>query len=91
MKKLLFAAIAVCAVSVGWAPSALAEEATVKAAAVDFQACSFQSGKSMKDLDKVSAKFRQYANKNDFAYSAWTLTPQYHNGVGFDVGWLVIF
>jgi hypothetical protein len=95
MKNLLLAVIAICAVSVSWAPTALAAEAKVKAAqakvkaaAVDFRACNFQSGKSMEDLDKVSAKFRQYANKNDFAYSAWTLTPQYHNGVGFDVGWL---
>jgi hypothetical protein len=95
MKKLILGVIAVCVVSVSGAPSVLAAEAKaktaqakVKAAAVDFQACNFQSGKSMKDLDKVSAKFRQYANKNDFAYSAWTLTPQYHNGAGFDVGWL---
>ncbi|RLA59838.1 MAG: hypothetical protein DRR04_07365 [Gammaproteobacteria bacterium] len=88
MKKLLLGGIAVCAVSVGWGSSALAAEATVKATAVDFRACNFQSGKTMKDLDKVSAKFKQYANKNDFAYSAWTLTPQYHNGAEFDVGWL---
>ncbi len=88
MKNLPLAVIAICAVSVSWAPTALAAEAKVKAAAVDFQACNFQSGKSMKDLDKVSAKFRQYANENDFAYSAWTLTPQYHSGAGFDVGWL---
>ena len=59
-----------------------------RAAPVDFQACNFRSGKDMSDLDKVSAKFREYANKNDFGYSAWTLTPQYHSGAGFDVGWL---
>jgi hypothetical protein len=76
MERLLIAVIAVCALSISWAPSPLAADGKVKAAAVDFQACNFRSGKSMKDLDKVSAKFRQYANKNDFAYSAWTLTPQ---------------
>jgi hypothetical protein len=88
MNKLVTAVIAVYGVSVGWAPSALAVEQTPKAAPVDFQACNFREGKSMADLDKVSAKFRRYANKNDFAYSAWTLTPQYHNAAGFDVGWL---
>jgi hypothetical protein len=59
-----------------------------RAVPVDFRACNFQKSKGMIDLEKVSAKFREYANKNDFAYSAWTLTPQYHNGADFDVGWL---
>ena len=59
-----------------------------RATPVDFRACNFLDGKGMKDLDRVSAKFRDYANKNDFAYSAWTLVPQYHNGSDFDVGWL---
>ena len=88
MKKLLAAITAVYVISVGWAPSALALEQKAKGAPVDFRACNFRDGKSMKDLDKVSAKFRQYANKNDFAYAAWILTPQYHGGAEFDVGWL---
>ena len=88
MKKLLIAATAVYVVSVGWGPSALAVEQKAKGAPVDFQACNFRDGKSMKDLEKVNAKFRHYANKNDFAYAAWVLTPQYHDGAGFDVGWL---
>ena len=58
------------------------------AAAVDFRACNFREGKGMPDLEKVNEKFRSYANKGDVPYSAWTLTPQYHNGAGFDVGWL---
>ena len=88
MKKKLATFIAAYVVSVGGVPSALAVEQESKAAPVDFRACNFRSGKGMKDLDKATAKFRAYANKNDIAYSAWTLTPQYHNGAGFDVGWL---
>jgi hypothetical protein len=88
MKKQLVAATAVCLASIGWTQSALAVEQTPQGAPVDFRACNFRDGKGMKDLDKVNAKFREYANKGDFAYAAWVLTPQYHAGAGFDVGWL---
>ena len=88
MKKRLIVATALSIVSVGGASSALALEQQAKQAPVDFRACIFRDGKSMKDLEKVNAKFRQYANQNDFAYAAWVLTPQYHSGAGFDVGWL---
>lgn len=88
MKKLITAVVSVYAVSMGWAPTALAVEQKAHAAPVDFRACNFRSGKSMKDLNEVSAKFRKYANDNDVAYSAWTLTPQYHSNAGFDVGWM---
>ena len=84
--KMLLATVIVA--SVGWTSSALAAGEPPRANPLDFQACNFLSGKGMKDLDKVSAEFRQYANKNDFAYSAWTLVPQYHSGAGYDVGWL---
>lgn len=88
MNKLLIAALAVNAalISLGTAAAARADQA--KAAPVDFRACNFRSGKNMDDLEKVNAKFREYANKNDFAYAAWALTPQYHNNADFDVGWL---
>lgn len=88
MKVQLAAAITIYAVSMGGAASALAMEQQVHAAPVDFRACNFHEGKSMADLDKVSAKFREYANKSDIAYAAWTLTPQYQTALGFDVGWL---
>lgn len=79
----------VFATSLSWAPLALAAvESSPKAAVVDFRACNFVDGKNMKDLDKVSEKFREYANKSDVDYSAWTLAPQYHNGADFDVAWL---
>ena len=69
MKKQLVAATAVYLASVGWAQSALAVEQTPQGAPVDFRACNFREGKTMKDLDKVNAKFREYANEGDFAYA----------------------
>jgi hypothetical protein len=65
-----------------------AMEWTTSAAPVDFRACNYRDGKTLADLQKVSAKFRDYANKNDLAYSAWLLVPEYHTGIDFDVGWL---
>ena len=88
MKKLLPAVLSACVISMGSASSVFAMEQQAKQAPVDFRACNFREGKSMKDLDKVNAKFRDYANENDVAYAAWVLTPQYHDGAGFDVGWL---
>ena len=74
MNKVIFAAATAAVLSMG-APSALAQDGQVKAAPVDFRACTFRDGKGMKDLDKVSEKFRAYANKNDFNYAAWVLGP----------------
>jgi len=58
------------------------------AAPVDFRACTFKPGKTMADLNAVTAKFRDYANQNDLDYAAWILVPEYHSGEDFDVGWL---
>lgn len=88
MKKLLAVSTAVFMMSAAGVASAAAVEQKTKAAPVDFRACNYRDGKGMKDLEKVNANFREYANKNDFAYSAWLLTPQYHSGAGYDVGWL---
>jgi hypothetical protein len=89
MKMLLAVLFPICLVAAMGSPAAFAAEAGEQhVAAVDFRACNFRDGKGMPDLDKVSEKFRAYANKNDLSYSAWTLTPQYHSGAGFDVGWL---
>lgn len=94
-RSFLILCFAIFAVSWGWSQSALAEKRAVGtarpagvAAPVEFRACNFNEGKTMADLDQVTAKFRDYANKNDFAYAAWTLVPQYHTGSDFDVGWL---
>lgn len=88
MKKLLLAVLSMCMMSAGGVSSVFALEKQTNQAPVDFRACNFRDGKGMKDLETVNAKFRDYANKNDFAYAAWVLTPEYHAGAGFDVGWL---
>jgi hypothetical protein len=81
--------VLVTVVWIAWSGQAYGSmEWTTAAAPVDFRACSYRDGKSMNDLLKVSAKFRDYANKNDFAYSAWILAPEYQTGIDFDVGWL---
>jgi hypothetical protein len=88
MKQLVSTLITVCVVLMSWGLSISAAAQTVKGTPVDFRACNFRDGKSMKDLDKVTAKFRQYANESDVAYAAWTLTPQFQSDFGFDLGWL---
>ena len=88
MKKTLLAVISACVFSSVWAHSALAAEEAIKGAPVDFRACKFRDGKTMLDLSPLLVKFREYANKNDFDYAAWVLTPQFHNGVDYDFGWL---
>ena len=86
MTKVFTAIIAIFAISIGWAQSAIA--ADIKASPVDFRGCNFHDGKTMADLLKVTDKFRAYANKNDTGYSAWILTPEYATDVGFDVAWM---
>ena len=66
----------------------LAQEGQIKAAPVDFRACTFHEGKGMKDLDQLAEKFRAYANEHDFNYAAWALVPEYANAVPYDFGWL---
>jgi hypothetical protein len=87
MKKSFLAIMGVFLVYVGWAPSLMAME-NAKARPVEFRACNFREGKNMQDLEKVNAKFRDYANKNDSGYAAWVLTPEFQSDDGFDVGWL---
>ena len=86
MKKVMSAVATAAAII--WGAPALSQEGQVKAAPVDFRACTFQEGKGMKDLDKVSEKFRAYANKHDFDYAAWLLVPEFANAVPYDFGWL---
>jgi len=86
MKKVM-SAVATAAAIV-WGAPALAQEGQVKAAPVDFRACTFMEGKGMKDLEKVSENFRAYANKHDFDYAAWLLVPEFASAVPYDFGWL---
>lgn len=55
---------------------------------VEFFACEWRDGKGMSDLEKVAKKFNQWAEKLDTGYSAWILTPQFHDNLDYDVGWL---
>ncbi len=86
MNKLIFAAVITAVIGMG-AP-ALAQNGQVKAAPVDFRACDFHEGKGMRDLERVTGLFREWANQNDVQYSAWTLFPEYQHTLGFDFGWL---
>jgi len=86
MKKLLMPLALVYALTAGWAPLVVAQQA--KGAPIDFRACKYREGKNFKDLQKVSTEFREWANKQDVSYAAWTLHPQFHPGLGYDFGWL---
>ena len=89
MKKLLVAVVVVLVSSVGWVQAVLAQQAADKGVPVEFFACNYQDGKGLADLQKVGARFSKWADDNDSKYSAWILTPQFHNAdLGFDVGWL---
>ena len=55
---------------------------------VEWYACDFEDGKDLADLEKVNAKFNQWADKNDPGYSAWLMFPNLHSGVDYDFGWL---
>jgi len=83
--QVLLAVLSALFISVGWAASA---SAATKGTPVDFQACHFRDGKTMKDLETVAAKFRVFANDNDVNYAAWILTPHYQTGLDLDVAWL---
>lgn len=86
MNKVIYAVVVAAAISMG-AP-ALAQEGRVKAAPVDFRACNFKEGKTLRDLERVTAKFREWANKSDIEYAAWTLFPEFQHTLQFDFGWL---
>ncbi len=68
--RVILAALAASLVAAGWVSSA---SAAAKATPVEYRACHFRDGKTMEDLDKVTAKFRDYAKKADSGYAAWTV------------------
>lgn len=89
MKKLISAAAAAVTAATLGAPAVAANGINgVTAAPVDFRACNLKEGKTWKDLDKATTTFREYTNKNDFDYAAWTLHPEFEVDVEFDFGWL---
>ena len=88
MKNLWKIALAVLTgTSLLWGQSATGQEdgAVVP---VEWYACSFRDGKDMEDLNKVTARFNKWADKNDPGYSAWLMFPNLHSGVEYDFGWL---
>lgn len=91
MKKLQKVVTALSAVTVlGFqAIPAQAQDDQARANPVEFFACNFMKGKGMKDLDKVTEAFSAWSTANNDNYSAWILTPQFHDELlTFDVGWL---
>jgi hypothetical protein len=68
---------------------AQAQEEQSRANPVEFFACNYMKGKDMKDLEKVADAFSAWSSANNDNYSAWILTPQFHDELlTFDVGWL---
>ncbi len=88
MKTTLLTTLSIATLTATWALSALAAVPEIKGVPIEFRACNFREGKTMADLNPVIVKFREYANKNDFDYAAWVLTPQFHSGIDYDIAWL---
>ena len=42
---------------------------------VDMYMCTFREGKGFEDLDKLDARWKKWAAKNDPGQSAWRLVP----------------
>jgi hypothetical protein len=83
--KIAVAALAGCGLLMGQAVTAQEEGGVVP---VEWYACNFNDGKDLADLEKVTARFNKWADKNDPGYAAWMMFPNLHSGVGFDFGWL---
>ena len=69
---------------------AVAQDDDDSAAAVEIYTCSYADGKGPADLDRVTAKWNEWADDQGMAdYSAWTLTPFYSSPEqDFDYLWL---
>ena len=70
--------------------TAVAQDDDDSAAAVEFYTCSYADGMGPADLDKVTAKWNKWADRQGLTdYSAWTLTPFYSGPEqDFDVIWM---
>jgi hypothetical protein len=84
-KEILLVVITAFLVSAGWVSSA---SAAMKGTPVDWRTCDLRDGKTIEDLNKVTAKFRAYASKSNTEYAAWTLFPQYHTDQDYDLAWM---
>lgn len=83
-------AVTAIAVAVGVSLTAQADNHTeTDVDPVDLYSCTFKEGKGMADLDKLDARFKKWAEKNDKGQSAWRIAPILRgNNEPFDVGYL---
>ena len=88
MQRIYIAVLALVAASFGLMAPASAQQDADRGVPVEFYACHWQDGKDMGDLDRVIKKFNKWADQRDSGYGAWLLTPQFHDDVDFDIGWL---
>lgn len=88
MYKLLAVVVASLMPALASVSPAFAQQDPDQAVPVEFFACDWRDGKGMADLERVTKKFNAWADKNDEGYSAWILTPQFHDGLDFDIGWM---
>lgn len=84
--------IAVMLLSLTLAWSSLASGQTAEgpeSGPVELFACEFMDGMALKDLNKVNERFNKWADKNDMAYAAWVLFPQFRSsGIEMDFLWV---
>jgi hypothetical protein len=83
-----------CLMSLLWTGSALAQNPAPPAfSAIDSYLCNYNEGKNRADLDKVTAKWNKWMDKNGGApYSAWVLTPALTStNMPIDLAWLGVW
>jgi len=90
MNKILLTLVTGGFAFVGGLSTAVAQDDDDGAAAVEIYTCSYADGMGAADLDKVTAKWNEWADDQGMTdYSAWTLTPFYASPEqDFDVIWL---
>jgi hypothetical protein len=85
-----------CFISLLWTASAVAQQAAAPDLdapsfnAIDSYLCNYNEGKSRADLDKVTAKWNKWMDKNGGApYNAWIMTPVLTStNMPIDLAWL---
>jgi hypothetical protein len=93
MKNAVIAVSGVLAVAVSASmPAAADNHAEADVDPVELYICSLKEGKSMDDADKLDARYKKWADKNDKDYSAWRMTPVFRSmdepfGFGYIGSW----
>lgn len=83
--------VGVCILAAGFVSTVQAEQhmEAMQSAPVEMFTCNYNGNSDRADLDRVISKYNKWADKNDQAYTAWTITPNYVNAdISMDVGWL---